>query len=123
MSGAALTAELAVPARGRVAAAVPAGLLLLFILLAVGAPFLAPVDPARQSLLVRLRPPGTQVGGITHWLGTDELGRDIYSRIIHGSRLTLYIVGLVVLLVGPVGLLVGTTSTRTAGSAFTPASR
>ena len=60
MSGAALTAELAVPARGRVAAAVPAGLLLLFILLAVGAPFLAPVDPARQSLLARLRPPGTQ---------------------------------------------------------------
>ena len=61
MSGAALTAELAAPARGRVAAAVPAGLLLLFVLLAVGA-LLAP--RARRSraaiLLARLSPPGTR---------------------------------------------------------------
>jgi peptide/nickel transport system permease protein len=51
----------------------------------------------------RLQPPSA-----AHWLGTDELGRDIYSRIVHGSRLTLYIVGLVVVIVGPVGLAVGT---------------
>jgi peptide/nickel transport system permease protein len=67
------------------------------------APVLAPHSYSTQSLLNRLKPPSA-----AHWLGTDELGRDIYSRIIHGSRLTLYIVGLVVLLVGPVGLLVGT---------------
>ena len=67
------------------------------------APLLATHPPSQQVLTARLQPPSA-----AHWLGTDELGRDIYSRIIQGSRLTLYIVGLVVLLVGPVGLLVGT---------------
>jgi peptide/nickel transport system permease protein len=107
MSGAALTAELTVPARGRVAAAVPAGLLLLFVLLAVGAPSLAPVDPARQSLLARLRPPGTQVGGITHWLGTDELGRDLLSRVLYGARVSLLVAFLSVCVSGSVGTLLG----------------
>src|SRR5690606_10233789 len=45
-----------------------------------------------------------------HWLGTDELGRDILSRIIHGSRITLYIVTLVVVIAAPLGLLMGTVS-------------
>ena len=56
-----------------------------------------------QALTDRLQPPSA-----AHWLGTDELGRDIYSRIVHSARLTLYIVGLVVIIVGPVGLLIGT---------------
>ena len=107
MSGAALTAELTVPARGRVAAAVPAGLLLLFVLLAVGAPSLAPVDPARRSLLARLRPPGTQVGAITHWLGTDELGRDLLSRVLYGARVSLLVAFLSVCVSGSVGTLLG----------------
>ena len=81
------------------------GLAIVLALLAVAAlaPLLATYSPTQQVLADRLQPPSG-----AHWLGTDELGRDIYSRIIHGSRLTLYIVGLVVLLVGPVGLLVGT---------------
>ena len=81
------------------------GLAIVLALLAVAAlaPLLATYSPTQQVLADRLQPPSA-----AHWLGTDELGRDIYSRIIHGSRLTLYIVGLVVLLVGPVGLLVGT---------------
>ena len=81
------------------------GLAIVLALLVVAAlaPLLATHAPTQQVLADRLQPPST-----AHWLGTDELGRDIYSRIIHGSRLTLYIVGLVVLLVGPVGLLVGT---------------
>lgn len=45
-----------------------------------------------------------------HWLGTDELGRDILSRIIYGSRLTLYVVVLVAVIAAPVGLLIGTTA-------------
>lgn len=46
----------------------------------------------------------------SHWFGTDELGRDILSRIIYGSRLTLYIVILVAIIAAPIGLLVGTTA-------------
>jgi peptide/nickel transport system permease protein len=76
-------------------------LLLLFV--AAFAPWLATHSPTAQVLSDRLQPPSA-----AHWLGTDELGRDIYSRIVHGSRLTLYIVGLVVVIVGPVGLAVGT---------------
>ena len=105
MSGAALTAELAVarpwPDGGRGA---PAGLLLLFVLARRSrAPLLAPVDPARQKLLARLRPPGTRGGGITHWLGTDELGRDLLSRVIYGARVSLLVALLSVCVSGGVG--------------------
>jgi peptide/nickel transport system permease protein len=79
------------------------GIVLGLILMAAAAPLLATYSPTSQVLLDRLQPPSAE-----HWLGTDELGRDIYSRIVYGARLTLYIVGLVVILVGPVGLLVGT---------------
>ncbi len=77
-------------------------LLLLLFLTALFAPLLASQAPDLQHLGQRLRPPGP--GG---WFGTDELGRDIYSRILYGSRITLGIVALVILLVGPVGLLIG----------------
>ena len=54
----------------------------------------------------RLLPPGSP----SHWLGTDQLGRDILSRLIAGSRLTLGIAILVVVIVVPIGLLIGTTA-------------
>ena len=73
------------------------------VLAAAFAPWLAPRSPVAQDLGARLLPPSAE-----HWLGTDEFGRDIYSRIVWGSRVTLTIVGLVVVIVGPVGLLVGT---------------
>jgi len=79
------------------------GIVVLLLLTAAFAPLLATHSPTLGLLGDRLEPPSAE-----HWLGTDELGRDIYSRIVHGSRLTLYIVGLVVIMVGPVGLLVGT---------------
>ena len=79
------------------------GIVLGLILMAAAAPLLATHGPTSQVLVDRLQPPSAE-----HWLGTDELGRDIYSRIVYGARLTLYIVGLVVIIVGPVGLLVGT---------------
>jgi peptide/nickel transport system permease protein len=78
-------------------------IVLTLLLVAAAAPLLATYSPTQGVLVERLQPPSA-----AHWLGTDELGRDIYSRIVYGSRLTLYIVGLVVILVGPVGLLVGT---------------
>lgn len=84
-----------------------AGLLvvLLLVLAALCAPLVAPQDPLAQDLSVALRPPGA-----LHWFGTDEYGRDVFSRVIYGARTTLYIVGLVAVVVGPVGLAVGTIS-------------
>ena len=76
----------------------------LLILMAVFAPYLAPHDPIAQELARRLMPPGTP----GNWLGTDDFGRDILSRIIFGSRITLYIVLLVILTAPVVGLIIGT---------------
>jgi peptide/nickel transport system permease protein len=65
-----------------------AGLLLLvsFLLLALFAPVVAPKTPVTIDLLHRLSPPG-----IGHWFGTDELGRDVLSRVIYGARLSLLV--------------------------------
>jgi peptide/nickel transport system permease protein len=81
-----------------------AGLSVVVVLLAMAAfaPWLATHDPGAQSLGNRLAPPSAQ-----HWLGTDELGRDLWSRVVYGSRITLGMVVAVVILVAPVGLLVG----------------
>ncbi len=83
------------------------GLLILLILViaAVFAPWLATHDPYAQNLANTLQPPGNG-----HVFGTDELGRDIYSRLLWGARITLVIISLVSVIVGPVGLLVGTAS-------------
>jgi peptide/nickel transport system permease protein len=80
-------------------------LALLIIVAAIG-PLIAPHDPLQQVLSDRLLPPGSS----SHWFGTDQLGRDILSRLIYGSRLTLSIAILVVVIVVPVGLLIGTTA-------------
>ncbi|SDK34923.1 ABC transporter permease [Billgrantia gudaonensis] len=68
--------------------AVIAGLVLLTV--AALAPWLAPFDPDQQTLLARLSPPiGFEGAKAGHWLGTDELGRDILSRGLHALRITL----------------------------------
>ncbi|WP_420102994.1 nickel transporter permease [Bosea sp. (in: a-proteobacteria)] len=72
------------------------------LLIAAFAPLIAPYDPLAQSLGDRLRPPS----GL-NWFGTDALGRDIFSRVVYGTRVTLVIVLLVVITVGPIGLLIG----------------
>ena len=89
-------------------------IVLLLILVAAFAPWLAPQSPIAQDLAQRLQPPSA-----AHWLGTDELGRDIYARIVWGSRITLTIVALVAVIVGPVGLLVGTLAGYAGGWADT----
>jgi peptide/nickel transport system permease protein len=83
-----------------------AGLLIVgaLLVMAAFAPLLAPHDPIAQDLSRRLLPPGTP-GNI---LGTDDFGRDILSRIIYGSRITLYIIALVAVTAPVLGLLVGT---------------
>jgi peptide/nickel transport system permease protein len=83
-----------------------AGLIIVALLLVVAAlaPWIAPHDPFVQNLGNRLKPPGTP----GYWLGTDDFGRDILSRIIHGARITLYIIALVAVTAPVLGLLVGT---------------
>jgi peptide/nickel transport system permease protein len=81
-------------------------ILALLIIVAALAPWLAPHDPLTQVLADRLLPPGSP----SHWLGTDQLGRDILSRLVYGSRLTLSIAILVVAVVVPIGLFLGTTA-------------
>jgi peptide/nickel transport system permease protein len=78
--------------------------LILLVLIAFAAPVLAPHDPFAQNLDNRLQP----LGADEHILGTDSLGRDLLSRLIYGSRITLYIVALVALIAPISGLLVGT---------------
>ena len=80
------------------------GILVALVTIAALAPWLAPHDPFVQDLGNRLKPPGTE----GHLLGTDSLGRDILSRLIHGSRITLYIVALVAMIAPIAGLLIGT---------------
>ncbi len=77
---------------------------LLLIFIAIFAPWLAPHDPIAQDLSRRLLPP-LSAGNP---LGTDDFGRDILSRILFGSRITLYIVLLVILTAPVVGLVIGT---------------
>ena len=74
------------------------------VLMAIFAPLLAPYDPITQTLAARLQPPLTP----GHWMGTDDFGRDIWSRILFGSRITLYIVLLVILTAPVFGLIIGT---------------
>lgn len=77
--------------------------LALLILLAVFAPLFATHDPYAQNLQNTLQPPS-----VAHFFGTDELGRDIFSRLVHGSRITLTIITLVTVVVGPIGIFFGT---------------
>ena len=81
------------------------GTLVVLLLLAVAAcaPWIAPQDPQVQDLTLALHAPDAG-----HWFGTDEYGRDVFSRVVWGARTTLYIVVLVTVVVGPVGLAVGT---------------
>ncbi|MCP4379373.1 MAG: ABC transporter permease [bacterium] len=87
-----------------------AGIVLIFMLLfmALAAPLLAPHDPAAQDLRARLSPPAwLEKGSMNHILGTDHLGRDILSRVIYGSRVSLLVGASVVLLAGTFGVLMG----------------
>ena len=78
------------------------GIVAGLVVCAMLAPWLTGSNGIDPELGNRLRPPDPE-----HWFGTDELGRDIYDRIVWGTRITLYIVGLVAVIVVPIGLVVG----------------
>lgn len=85
----------------------PVGIVALVVLIAVFAPWLAPYDPNQQNLLGRLKPPGTVSRSFYYWLGSDELGRDLLSRVIHGARISLMVAFASVVLSGVVGTTLG----------------
>ncbi|MGO4354899.1 ABC transporter permease [Rhizobium sp. RAF36] len=84
-------------------AAAGSAIVLLILAFALLAPLIAPYDPNLQETANRLMPPSA-----LHWLGTDAFGRDILSRMIYGARPTLLLVLVVVLLMAPLGIVVGT---------------
>jgi peptide/nickel transport system permease protein len=82
--------------------------LVLVVVCAVFAPLVAPHSPSAQSISDRLQPPAWSKGGSwTHVLGTDNLGRDVLSRVIHGSRISLIVGVSVVAIAGAFGVLMG----------------
>jgi len=78
------------------------GLTVLLIFVAIAAPWIAPFDPTAQNLPIRLSGPSA-----AHWMGTDQLGRDVLSRIIFGARISMTVSISVVLGAGIVGLTIG----------------
>ncbi len=98
------TAAISLPriARHNPLAAIGVILVTLFVLAAIFAPWLAPQDPAQIVLPARLNPPSA-----SHWCGTDELGRDICSRLIFGARISMIIGSSVVVASLAIGLIVG----------------
>jgi peptide/nickel transport system permease protein len=87
---------------------IPLGIITTFVLVAIFAPLLSPADPYEQSLRLRFKPPvWDERGSWSYPLGTDRLGRDILSRIVWGSRVSLTAGVLTVLLASAVGAGVG----------------
>ncbi|MBP1948330.1 ABC transporter permease [Virgibacillus litoralis] len=76
--------------------------LLLFIIIAVAAPLLTPYEPEVINMENRLAPPS-----MSHWFGTDEVGRDVLTRIIYGARLSLGMGITVVVIAGLIGTIIG----------------
>jgi peptide/nickel transport system permease protein len=84
------------------AVAVGGTLLLFMLLIAVFAPYLGTVDPTALAPARRLRPPSAE-----HWFGTDMLGRDLYSRVIYGARVSLLVGFSVAAFASVIGLAIG----------------
>ena len=83
-------------------------LIAALVLMALAAPLLAPYDPSVQDLRARLKPPAWFAKGTwNHVLGTDHLGRDVLSRVIYGSRVSLLVGAAVVMIAGAFGVVMG----------------
>jgi peptide/nickel transport system permease protein len=86
-------------------------IVLVLILAALFAPWIGHANPSAQNLATRLQPPSMQ-----HWMGTDELGRDIFSRVLFGARISLLVSICVVLGCGTMGLTLGLLAGYTGGT-------
>ncbi len=101
------------------AAAIGMAILAVILLVGLAAPLLTAIDPGEINPVYRNKKPGTAeiVRGadgtkttITHWMGTDSLGRDIYSRVIYGARASLFVGAAVAVISIAIGLLIGLVS-------------
>lgn len=81
--------------------------ILCILLIAIFAPFVTSHDPNYQNLLARLKPPGYSTGSRFYLLGTDELGRDLLTRIVYGARISLLVAFLSVSISLIFGVLIG----------------
>lgn len=89
-------------------AQVAVGILVIVVIVGLFAPLIAPFDPAEQHLLLRLKPPVWVHGSLPgHLLGTDELGRDVLSRILYGTRISLLVGIAATFLSGIIGTVIG----------------
>jgi peptide/nickel transport system permease protein len=87
---------------------VPATILTLIVLTAIFAPLISPYDPTKGKMTERRLPPAFLKGGSTaHLLGTDNLGRDVLSRLIYGSRVSLSVSMLAIIITSIVGTILG----------------
>ncbi|NGQ96760.1 ABC transporter permease subunit [Brevibacillus sp. SYP-B805] len=82
-----------------------AGILAVILLLSLAAPLLSSYDPTKINIIERFAPPSAK-----HWFGTDEVGRDIFTRILYGARLSLGVGAAVVLTAGCIGTVIGAIS-------------
>jgi peptide/nickel transport system permease protein len=90
-----------------------AGLLLvvIFIFMAMFAPFITAFDPESSSYEYILMPEGTVTDeGLTYWLGSDDFGRDLFTRIVYGARTALFVGGVCAVLGSTIGLVIGVAS-------------
>lgn len=83
-------------------AVIGGGIVIFFILLAIFGPMLTPIDPNATDITNKNQPPSAD-----HWFGTDNYGRDMFTRIIHGAKLTLIVGFLSVMIGGVVGVIFG----------------
>jgi peptide/nickel transport system permease protein len=86
---------------------IPAIVVVVYVLVAIFAPLIAPFDPNLADLVSRLHAPFASVHGSFHLLGTDALGRDVLSRVIFGSRVSILVAAATVIVSGVFGVLVG----------------
>jgi len=96
--------------RGRLLVLVAGSVLTAIVLLALFADRVAPAGPNDQDIAARLRPPAMVGGTWSRPLGTDELGRDVLSRLLHGGRVSLMVGLLAVAVSCPIGVVIGLAS-------------
>lgn len=86
-------------------------ILLVVTFIAIFGPWLAPFDPNRQNIMMRLLEPGSPgAGDLTYWLGSDQLGRDVFSRLLYGARVSLLVGVAAIVVGGAIGTIAGLVS-------------